>query len=366
MKLKRNFFIIAALLASGCAHAPALHPDKADPEMLAVEGSAEFNARDISVSRAGAVLDAEKKAVLRVSELYMDETFIAEKRAELESGILKNYQPYVARYEIMSEAQDGFYYRVRLKIWVYNWKISNALRGLNLSGIAASRPRAALVQKGQGGLPFLEAFKSVFSRRSSVALEEYPFTSDAALAAGPEAQLLAAASAAGADLLMSVTASAAPSGAGVNTGFYPSRAQASVKVYEVSSGKALLDLSSQADAIDSSEQASFSKALASAGELLAQETAVRAARLFKADAPLRLIFSGLDGLETLEKLKIQLARLDAKGLRLESYSSGTAVFEIVPRSPDPQELASAVLRGDSMRLELDGAGGEGVAFTMQK
>lgn len=366
MKLKRNLIFIAALFGAGCVHGPQRAPDKAGPEMLTVEGFTDFDTRNIAASSSRAVLDAKKKAVLRTAVLYMDETSLLEKRAALEADIVKNMQIYVDRYEILSEGQDGPYYRVRLKAWVYNFKIGAALRALNLSGMAAYGPRAALVQKGPSDAAFAAAFKDSFSRHSLVAIKDYAFTGDAELLSGPEAQLLSAASAAGADLLLTITASVAPSGAGINTGFYPSRAKASVKVFETASGKLLLDLSSQADAIDSFQQVSFSKALASAGELLAQETAVKAAHQLKQDAPLKLIVSGLDGLETLEKLKIQLMRLDVKGLRLESYSSGTAVFEVVPRRPDPQELASAVLRGDSMRLELDGAGVRGVAFTVQK
>lgn len=364
MKLKQKLVFIAALFAAGCAHSPALNPDKASPEMLSVEGSADFDARDPSASSARAVADAKKKAVLRAAELYMDETSISEKWAELESGLVKNLQYYVTRYEIMSEGQDGSNFRVRLKVWVNHTKIASALRGLNLAGPASS-PRAALVQKGQADASFLPAFRDAFSKRSAVTVEDYPFARDAALVSGPEAQLLSAASAAGASLLMAVTASVAPSGAGLNTGFYPSRAKASVIVYEVSSGKVLLDLSNQADAIDSSQQAASSKALASAAELLAQETAVKAARLLKQDASIKLKFYGLDGLETLEKLKAQLTRLDVKALSLESYSSGTAVFEVVPRRPDPQELASAVLRGDSLGLELEGTGAQEAAFSVR-
>jgi len=362
MKLKSNFVLVAALFAAGCAHGPELNPDKAAPELLSVEGTADLDARDLSTLKGMAIIDAKKKAVLRAAELYMDETSIVEKRAVLEGGLVNNFPLYVARHELMSEGQDGPYYRVRLKVWVYNAKIASALRGLNLSGSAASGPRAALVATGQDDAVFVSAFKGAFVKRSPITITEYPFTKDTALLSGPEDQLLSAASAAGANLLMAVAASASQSGSGLNTGFYPSRAKASVKIYEVSSGKVLLELSSQAEAIDTSQQASLSKALASAGELLAQETAVKAARLFKQDMSVKLKFYGLDGLETLEKLKAQLTRLDVKALRLESYSSGTALFDVVPQRPDPQELASAVLRGDSLGLELEGTGPQEAAF----
>ena len=167
----------------------------------------------------------------------------------------------------------------------------------------------------------------------------------------------------GVDNGTAASASASASGAGLNTGFYPSKSEAAVKVYDARTGKALLELSSQANAIDSSEAASFSKALASAGELLAQETAAKADRLLKPEASLKLKISRLDSIETLEKLKAQLLKLDVKELRLESYDSGEAIFAVSPRRPDPQEFASAVLRGDSLGLELDGTNAQEVVFS---
>jgi hypothetical protein len=222
------------------------------------------------------------------------------------------------------------------------------------------------VQRDSAAPAFSSAFREAFSKRSQIKIEDFPFSRDAAAATLPEAALLSAAAASGADLLFAASASASASGAGLNTGFYPSRAEAAVKVYDARTGKVLLELSSQANAIDSSEAASFSKALASAGELLAQETAAKADRLLKPEASLKLKIGNIDGIETLEKLKAQLLKLDVKGLRLESYGSGEAIFDVSPRSPDSQEFASAVLRGDSLGLELDGTNAQEVSFSLQR
>lgn len=365
MKLKL-IMLPAALLLGACAHAPAPNAQKAAPEMLLAEGSAAFDARDLAASRGRAVLDAERTAVARVAELYIDETAKAEKYAALENGLLKNPQLYVARHKILSEGRDGVSYRVSLKTWVYHARIASELRGLNLAGPVAAAPRAALVQRGAAAPAFTSAFREAFSKRSQIKLEDFSFTRDEASAALPEPALLSAAAASGADLLLAASASVSASGAGLNTGFYPSRSEASVKVYDARTGKALLELSSQANAIDPSEAASFSKALASAGELLAQETAAKADRLLKPEAGLKLKIKNLDGLETLEKLKAQLLKLDVNGLRLESYDSGEALFDVAPRSPDAQEFASAVLRGDSLGLELEGTSAQEVVFSLQR
>ena len=364
--LTEKMFPVLLLAAAACAHAPAPGSFKAAPEPLTVEGSAVFDARNLGASRERAALDAEKTAVRRAAELFMDETARAENYPVLEIGLLKAPQLYTAKRKILSEGQDGLSYRVRVKVWVYHDKIASALRGMNLAGSEVAGTVAAFAQRGPADKAFAAAFREAFSKRSAITIKDFPFAADEALLSGPEPRLLEAAASAGAELLFSASASAASSGAGLSTGFYPSRAEASLKIYEAKTGRELLALSSQANAIDSSIAASFSKALASAGELLAQTAAGKADRLIKRDIPVKVKVLGLDGLEVLEKLKAQLLRMDLKDLRLESYSGGAAVFIAVPRRPDTQEFASAVLRGDSLGLELEGAGAQEIIFSLPR
>lgn len=356
----------ALLLAAGCAHAPAPGAYKADPEPLSAEGAGALDERDLGATRERAALAAEREAVRLAAELFLDETAAAEKGAVLEAGLLKTPRLYVAKRKIISEGRDGDGYRVGVRAWVYHDRIAAALRQLNLAGPGALAPAAALALRGQADKGFARAFREAFARRSSVLLKDYPFASDQALLAGPDDALVSAAAAAGADLLFCVSASAAPSGAGFSTGLHPSRSEASLKAYEASTGRELLSLSSQGNAIEATEAASQAKALAAAAELLGQEAGGRADRLAKSAAPVRIKIYGVRGLEGAAALKAQLQRLDAEGVRLESYSEGTAVFLALPRRPDPQELASSVLRGDSLGLELEAAGPGEIAFSLPR
>lgn len=353
-------------VAAGCATAPAPGSFRADPEMLFADGAADLNPSDLGASRAAAVQDAQRAAVRRAAELYMDDTARAENYAALENGPLKDFRSYVDKHKVVSEGQDGAVYRAGVRVWVYHDRLASVLRALKLSGASEGSVSAAFAQKGSPSQPFARAFRDAFSRRSPVVIREYPFTADQALASGPLEPLLAAASAAGADLLIRASVSATPAGAGVSTGFYPSRADSGAEVYEASTGRQLLAVSMQADAIDSSEAASLSKALAAAGELLGQEAGVRSARSLKADTVIRIKINGVAGLEALEKIRAQLQRVDLKKLRLEKYSSGTAVFAAVPQRADPQELASAVLRGDAFGLELESAGPQEIIFSLPR
>ncbi len=363
---EKIIFTASLAAAAACAHAPAPGSFKAAPEPLTVEGSAAFDARNPGASSELAVLDAEKNAVRRAAELFIDGDARADNFGALEIGLLRTTQLYTAKRKILSEGQDGTSYRARVRVWVYHDKIASALRGMNLSGSGTPGTVAVFVQRGAADKAFAAAFREAFSRRSPIAIKDFPFVSDEALLSGPEPRLLEAAASAGADLLFSATAAAASSGAGLSTGFYPSRAEASLKIYDVKTGAELLALSSQSNAIDSSITASFGKSLASAGELLAQAAVGKTDRFVKQETPIKVKILGLGGLEVLEKLKAQFLRLDLKGLRLESYSEGTAVFVAVPRRSDPQEFASTVLRGDTLGLELDGTGAQEVVFSLPR
>lgn len=354
------------LLASACAHAPAPGAFRADPEPLTADGTGTLDERNLGASRDRAAQDAEKNAVRRAAELFLDETARAEKYGALEIGLLKTPQLYVAKRKILSEGRDGDAYRVSARVWIRHDRVAAALRTMNLAGPGATGTVAAFAQRGGGDKSFSKAFREAFSRRSAVLIKDFPFASDAALLSGPDSALLEAASAAGAELLFSASASAYPSGAGLDTGFHPARSEAVLKVYEVRSGRELLSLSSQANAIDSSQAAAFAKALAAAGELLGQEAAGKTARLLKSEATVKVRVMGLSGLEGVEKLRDQLQRADLTGLRLESYAEGSAVFLAVPRRSDPQELASAILRSDALGLELEAAGPQELAFSLAR
>lgn len=365
--MKNSALILVPLLfAAACATAPAPGAYKAESEPLTAEGAGAFDERDLGASRERAALDAEKNVVRRAAELFLDEDTRAENSGALEIGLLKAPQLYVAKRKILSEGRDGANYRVEVRAWVQHDKVASALRSMNLAGPGASGLSAAFALRSAPDKAFDKAFRDTFARRSAITIKDYTFASDPALLAGPDSGLLAAAAVSGADLLFCVSASVSPSGAGFSTGFYPSRSEASLKAYDVKSGREVLSLTSQANGIDASEAASFAKALISAGELLAQDAAVKAERLLKADTPMKIKILGVAGLEAAGKIKAQLQRVDLRALRLESFTEGTAVFSAVPRRPDPQEFASTVLRGDSLGLELEAAGPHEVVFSLPR
>lgn len=343
----------AALLAS-CAHSPGARRDAAGPEPLVTAGVADNNPKNIAAGRAAAVQDAQLEALRRVIRLYAE---VSDRGpTETDPQAYGGPQQYVARYKIVSEGAEGAYYKVSVRSWVQHARLAAAMRG---SGPAAgSGARAVLLAADPQGTGFSKAFRLALARRGAVSAEELaglkPEESDGAAAA--------AAAASGAELLLRVSVSAAASGAGLNTGFFPATADAALKVLEADSGKTLLEISRQGSAIDSSQAASFGKAAASAAELLAQEVSAKADKLTKREQAVLIKVAGLRSFEEVERLKADLSKVDLKRLRLETYAEGLAVFSAVPKRPDPQELASAVLRGDSFGLELEGTSPQEIRF----
>jgi hypothetical protein len=345
----------AALLAS-CAHTADKSRSAADPETLLTDGVADNNPKNIAATRAEALQDAQKDALRRVIMLYSEVSGASVPAADpLAYG---GPQQYIVKHKIISEGVEGAYYRVSVKSWVNHSKLAAAMRAA--APTTKGGGKASLLAKDAQAAGFAKSFKLAMARRGVIAVEDLP-----AASAKPEDSdeaALAAASAEGADLLLRVSATAAASGAGLNTGFYPSVADAALKVFSVSDGRLQLELSRQGSAIDSSQPASFSKAMASAAELLAQEFSVKADRLVKQDKLVKIKVTGVKGFPGAEGLKADLSKLDVKRLWLESYAEGFAVFVVAPRRPDPQELASSILRGDSFGLELEGASPQEIRF----
>ncbi len=350
------------LLVSACAHAPVTGGFTSSPEPLTADGAAPLNEGNVQASRLLAAQDAEKNAMRRAAALFMDAAGPEADQA-LDEGLLRTPQLYVAKYKVLSEWRDGPVYRVTVRAWLRLDRLVSALRGMKLAGPEASSPEAAIVGAGAESGAFFDAFAGAFAGSSMMELKRLPPTAQqeagGALSAG-----LSSASESGADLLFVSSASAVPSGSGFDTGFYPYRADASLSVYDVKSGKELLSLSAQSSAIDSSRQASSDKALASAGELLGRQAAQKTAGLVSSPAPVKIKVFGLDGLATLEKLRGQLSKAQLSGLRVDSYSDGIAVFSAVPGSSDLQEFASSVLRDDEMGLELEATGPAEVDFAL--
>ena len=363
VKITKKYGVLFALVSAFAACAtPSRLAVKSSVEPVEVSGLADFNEKDLSVSKNAAISDALKNAVEEVAGLFSGEP------SEI-SALSKTQHSYIRRYKLLSAAREGGLYRARVRAYVELSKITAGLRGQTQETARQAVSKAALkvLESGPGaGNNFAAAFKKNLAG-NQVFFEDYPW-----LKAAPAAQektlaeLLSSSRDSGAELLFYVKAEARPAGAGLAAGFYPVNCEAKLEVYDAASERQLFQDSSQASALDASESASGVKALYSAGELMAQRAALGLARMVKKSFALKLRVRKLGGVSNLKILKGEADKLGAKSLRLESYSDGEALFTISPASPDPQELASALLRQDELGLELESATQTEVVFSANR
>ena len=353
-------FLTLVFAFAACAQ-PSRLAVTSSPEPVEVSGLADFNEKDLAVSKNAAISDALKNAVEEAAGLFSGEP------SEI-AALGKTPHSYIREYKLLSAAREGGLYRARVRAYVELSKITAGLRGQTRETARQAVSKAALevLESGPGaGDNFAAAFKKNLAG-SQVVFEDYPWLKAVGAQKKMLAELLSSSRDSGADLMFYVRAEARPAGAGLAAGFYPVNCEAKLEVYDAASGRQLLQDLSQANALDASESASGVKALYSAGELMAQRTALNLARMARKSFELKLRVRKLGGISNLKILKGSVDKLGAKSLRLESYSDGEALFTISPASPDPQEFASALLRQDELGLELESATQTEVVFSANK
>ncbi|MEW6042474.1 MAG: hypothetical protein AB1633_13225, partial [Elusimicrobiota bacterium] len=115
-----------------------------------------------------------------------------------------------------------------------------------------------------------------------------------------------------------------------------------------------MELSTQANSIDSSEELARKKALYSVGELMGQELTRKIDKITKTVSPTRIRIKSLHGIEKIKNLKNILFSLDrVSQLHLESYSKGEALFSVWTDINTLEEFASRIIRKSTVPLELE-------------
>lgn len=359
MKTAFRIFAAAAVfgLSVSCAGQTARQAAKSGVETIETAGLAPYNERDLAATANAAVTEARKNAIEAVAGLFMGPRSGAGKYEAFKQNLLKNPGMYVKKHKVLSERREGAFYRVNIRAYIYVDKVASALRGLALSEGSAAGASGALMleeyfrtsasQYGDAG----RAFSGHLGGKAAVRFLDTPALKNSK----DENSFFEAARASGADLVFVGRAEADPMGAaqGPQAGFYPARAKAELKIYEAGTRRLLLEISSQSNALDASEEGAFRKALAAAGELLGAEAFAKAGKFIKPATPLTLRVKGLNGIDDARKLKAAVDGMAAGGAALESYSDGEAVMTVVPARPDAQEFSSALLRTGVFNLELE-------------
>lgn len=365
---------MSVCMSVACGGRSAVKNTVSSVEPVVVEGLAIYNGGDPAAASGAALGEAQKNAVTAVAELFVDPSAKAERSEAYRQSLLKNPQAYVKKYKVLSQGAEGGFYKVRIRAYVQTDKVSAVLKGLSLAARPAGA-RSAILRADEyfnsrpsSGGDFARAFTEYFKGRDAVTFTD-PSAAASQPAEGAGARLWAdaesgaaelnavfdAARMAGAGLIIMGRAEAFPLSAaqGSQVGFYPARAEARLKIFDVDTRKILLELSSQSNALAPSEDESFKRALAAVGELLAQETMGGLDKIKTPRTQVTLRVKGLSGIEEAAKLRESVSRLDIANAVFESYSEGTAVMTLALKKPDPQEFASVLLRAGVFNMYLE-------------
>ena len=353
--------LCALMFLTACASADrrnAASPD--NTEIILSEGRVEYNERNINETREKAVYDAKLKAVRRAAELFADASYKADGKYEaFEKLVTEDPDFFVKKYKIHKEGQDRDMYFSNAAIYIYPSKIASAVKSAGLNAPVTGPKAALFINETPAGSGFEKAFVKALSKDSVMNIEIIPAekTGD-----GSYDALTAASAEIGAEMFIKAKAKAYLFGGAMGTDFHPAAADGSVEVIAVPSGRRLSDISRQGSGNDTTKESALSKAMVSLADVLSRDTAARVDPQLKSDPVVSLVFTGLSGMEQAETVKSDLLKLNFKYLVLSSYEKGTAVFSAVTKTQDCQEIASMVLRGDSLGLQLGEVTGKEITF----
>src|SRR5581483_10945146 len=87
---------------------------------------------DLPGTKAAALAAAQRAAVELVVGVYVTAKTRVDKAVAIQNNILTNSQGYIKRYEILSEARDGEWYKTRIRALVSTQQIHEQLDQLGL------------------------------------------------------------------------------------------------------------------------------------------------------------------------------------------------------------------------------------------
>lgn len=355
-----TFITLCAVLCACSSVSKEKKSNMNSVEALRVEGITEYNENNINESREGAVYDAKLKALRIVADLFAsDYRSDPAKYDVFQNLVTEDPDRFIRKFRIISEGEHGNTYKSDVEVMIYTSKVAAAVKNAGLVS-SVQGPKAALFVYDTPKNGDFEQYLVQALSKDSVMNVVVLKPEDAGT--GTYEELNAAAAKVDAEMYIKATADAKFFGGAMNTGFYPYSADGHLEVVEVPSGKRFCDISRQGSSNESSKDASLKKSMLALAEKLSKDAAVRVDPQLKTPPVVSLYFENLQGFEAVDTMKNYLSGLNFKHLSLESFNGGVAMFNVVPSTNDNQELASIVLRMDSMGLQISGITGKEIRF----
>jgi len=331
-------------------------------EPVFVEGVVRYNDKNVNETRERAVYEVKLQAVRRVAELFADDSYKSDGKYDvMEELVEEDPDFFIRKYKIQAEGLDRDNYFLKANVYLFPNKIASAVRAKGLVK-PVSGPKAALfIEETPAKTGFARKFAENMEKNSIMSVEIMPAEKNGD---GSFETLMAAAADINAEMYIKVKAKSYLINTGpLATDFFPASAEGSAEVVQLPLGRRLSDISRQGTASSKSKDESVSKAMESLASILAKDTSARVDPQLQSDPLIKLIFTRLSGLEQVENLKKDMLKHNFKYISLDSYASGKAVFSAVTKTQDTQEIASMILKGDTVGIQLKEASGKEIEFT---
>lgn len=361
MKITKYSVFLAFIFLSGCTKNIKVF-SKGDIEQIVSEGTASYISGDVSLAKSKALLDAQKNAIEEFIQLFLSDEIKASKYSVVEEKILNSPQVYVKKYKILDEFKINNNYRVKITAYVMIDRLKVAIKDLGLIGQSAKFMKGILVLKeseNDSALSFNDAYhgiKNVFEKGIDMELIGYLPGDFKKADLKTQTSILETARNLGAQFLFLAESDSSKliETSQIQTGFVPYRSKIKLKIFDLDSNKSVMELSTQANSIDSSEELARKKALYSAGELMGQELTKTIARIIKGVAPTKIRIKSLCGIEKIKNFRnVLFAMKNTNKVLLEDYSHGEALFSVWTNINTLEEFASRIIKESPVPLELE-------------
>jgi len=343
--------LAGALLVAGCATSTRIKKTQGEEgEIVVAEGIAPYRADDLPGTKAASLAAAQRSAVEQVVGVYVNAKTRVEKAVAIEQSILAKTSGYVKRYEILSQAQDGEWYKTKIRALVSTQQLHQDLDSLGLlKQPEVGYPRVAVQlqefigetenKDGHAQHALTQALLNkgfkVVNVPSSVNPDEDPVEAAKTI------------NHATADLLIAGMARAQNLGYDHALGGMSSyRAAVTFRVLEAGSGEVMATVSQVASGLEATPSLAAGKALEKAGEIAANDLVNLPTELSQR-SHVDLTISGLKSFDVLSKFESSLtSQAGVKDLFLRSYSqdSGVALLDVLLDQISPQELADKAVK----------------------
>ncbi|HEX3043911.1 MAG TPA: hypothetical protein VHY08_04080 [Bacillota bacterium] len=363
--LKRfPLFIILIFLLIFTIHIP---PIMAEEVAVEVEGIAEIHDGDLLQAKEAAISDALRAAVERVMGTLVDAQTRVENYELLDDSILTRSVGYVTDYEVIEIREDGEYLKVLIRAVVKEDAIIDELDTLKIMVKRAGKPRVMVI------VPEEYMKKPATNPAAETAIIQgllavgFPVIDPAQLKRshnleslrrivnGDNEELRSLATDYGAEIM--VLGEAICERFGYYYGFISCRATLTVRVVRADTGEILVTHSVQMSGAEVTEGNAVKKALANAGEKMAEflKGAIPV-KLSETYRSIQLVITGID-YSTLKLIENHLkeTRL-VKSVFLRDFSNETARFDIETALTLTQ-VADEVLRWEEPVLTVTALSG---------